>query len=108
MLTFSKQILTAEGKYLRRGSCLSTDTKPTGGNMGNGSVLKEIDTGAVYRYNAAASTWVEDTSGNGTETWTEGGVTYTAAYTPITYGTTEFEDGVTPLPTGVVYLQIEE
>lgn len=69
MLTFSGQILTVEGTYLRHGACLSTDAKPTGGNMGNGSVLKEIDTGAVYRYDAAGAQWIQDENHTSTNTY---------------------------------------
>lgn len=39
-------------------ACLSTDTKPTG-NFLTGSTLIEVNTGKVYLYNSAASTWVE-------------------------------------------------
>lgn len=43
-----------------------------------------------------------------TETWTVGLATYIASTRAIAVGTAEFEDGVTDLPTGVIYLQIEE
>ena len=42
---------------------LSTDTKPT--NVGNGSTLKEIDTGKTYMFDAVGKTWYEQTSSGG-------------------------------------------
>lgn len=44
-------------------SGLSTDSKPT--NVPNGSIFVEIDTGKVFFFNAAASTWVEQFSFQG-------------------------------------------
>ena len=38
---------------------LSTDTKPTGKQIGNGSVFLEIDTGKVFLFNEASEAWVE-------------------------------------------------
>lgn len=38
-------------------ACLSSDAKPTG--YANGSVLKEMDTGKLYLYDAANETWRE-------------------------------------------------
>lgn len=37
--------------------CLSTDSKPT--DVPNGSVLLEMDTGKVFIFNGANSTWIE-------------------------------------------------
>ena len=37
---------------------LSTDSKPTG-KFATGSIFTEVDTGKVYLYNAAGTTWVE-------------------------------------------------
>ena len=37
--------------------CLSTDTKPSGAHIANGSVLLEMDTGTVYFWDEAGSTW---------------------------------------------------
>jgi hypothetical protein len=41
----------------REGVCLSTDTKPT--DWENGSALLEMDTGKVFVYDKANSTWRE-------------------------------------------------
>ena len=38
--------------------CLSTDAKPTEG-IQNGSTVIEMDTGKIYMFNEAGSTWVE-------------------------------------------------
>ena len=63
MVTFHKSIFiaVADGTptYYKEGACLSTDSKPTGGDLYNGSKLDEIDTGKSYRYNAAGEAWVE-------------------------------------------------
>jgi len=45
-----------QGSYDIRG--LSTDSKPTE-NIPNGSTFIEINTGKVYMFNGASSTWVE-------------------------------------------------
>lgn len=37
--------------------CLSTDTQPT--NVPNGSICIEMDTGKIYFFDAAGSTWIE-------------------------------------------------
>ncbi len=39
--------------------CLSTDTKPTGGDLKNGFPLVEMDTGDIYLYNEATSSWTK-------------------------------------------------
>ena len=44
--------------------CLSTDTKPTTAIV-NGSTAVEIDTGAVYRYDAEHLIWHEQPQGSG-------------------------------------------
>ena len=41
--------------------CLSTDAKPTE-NLATGSILVEVDTGKVYFFNSASTTWVEQFS----------------------------------------------
>lgn len=38
--------------------CLSTDAKPTTGIV-NGSMCLEMNTGKIYVFNEAGSTWVE-------------------------------------------------
>lgn len=46
-----------EGKSYKEISCLSTDTKPTGG-MVTGSLALEVDTGNVYAYDETSDgTW---------------------------------------------------
>ncbi len=44
--------------------CVSTDTKPTTG-LANGSIAVEIDTGKVFFFNEADSSWVEQFSFQG-------------------------------------------
>lgn len=58
-------------KFLVELRGLSTDEKPsvleTGGNIENGSVFIEIDTGDVYLYNEEGTEWdpvVEETANN--------------------------------------------
>ena len=46
------------GDVLIEAACLSTDTKPTDG-IANGSACIEMDTGDVYMFNEASSTWVK-------------------------------------------------
>lgn len=52
---YNRKLLTIAG--------LSTDVKPIGNIEGiaitNGSIFKEIDTGAGYLYNAETNEWVE-------------------------------------------------
>lgn len=59
MITFGDAKLVRTGDegnvYLKQGSCLSTDTKPT--DVANGSILVEMDTGTVYTFDEANSTW---------------------------------------------------
>lgn len=58
MITFEKKDLDYSGTKDRiEGECLSTDTKPT--KYANGSVLIEMDTGKIFMFNEAGSTWVE-------------------------------------------------
>ena len=45
-----------EQKNLVEISCLSTDTKPTT-NIVTGSVALEVDTGDVYLFDEASTTW---------------------------------------------------
>lgn len=45
-------------KYFE-GVCLSTDTKPTGDHIQNGSKLIEMDTGKVFLYDAQGKVWRE-------------------------------------------------
>lgn len=43
--------------YYTEGFCVSSDTKPTGDSVGNGSSLIEMDTGEVYFFDAEDKTW---------------------------------------------------
>ena len=45
-------------KMLVESVCLSTDSKPTSG-VANGSTCIEMDTGKIFMFNEAGSTWVE-------------------------------------------------
>lgn len=69
MLTWeSSKIVGYEGGVaveLRRGHCLSTDTKPTGPSIGNGSYLREMDTGDEYAYDAQNDIWRAGSGGGG-------------------------------------------
>lgn len=61
MLTIEvKKALTVddelEPKYYIEGSCLSTDAKPTDG-IANGSVLFEMDTGTMYKFDEENVAW---------------------------------------------------
>ena len=53
-------IIESKGGYVEIAG-LSTDSKPTE-NIATGSIFVEVDTGKVYFFNAAASTWVEQFS----------------------------------------------
>lgn len=61
MITFNFSTPRFDGKAYQEGYCLSTDTKPTD-NIGNGSILAEIDTGDVYFFNETAGAWVKQFS----------------------------------------------
>lgn len=45
-----------EPKYYIEGDILSTDTKPTTG-IANGSVLFEMDTGTMYKFDEENEAW---------------------------------------------------
>lgn len=49
---------SADIKYFE-GACLSTDAKPTGDHIQNGSKLIEMDTGKVFMYDAQGKIWRE-------------------------------------------------
>lgn len=66
MVTISNQTTHYNG--------LSTDTKPTGGR--NGDAFCEIDTGKIYKWNAAGDEWVEQPASGGS-----GGGTSSSKYT---------------------------
>ena len=58
MISYSKaQIIDSVKRYVE-GTCLSTDEKPVD-NIGNGSVLLEMDTGKVYLFDEENSIWKE-------------------------------------------------
>lgn len=54
--TINDEVVSTER---RSGYCLSTDTKPTGGRMANGSCLFEMDTGKIFLYDAEGAQWRE-------------------------------------------------
>lgn len=66
MVTFYKTTWGGEVDFetclYKEGHCLSTDSKPTGGDLYNGSKLIEMDTGKTLYYDAENETWL-----NGTE-----------------------------------------
>lgn len=43
----------------REGACLSTDEKPAGADIGNGSKLMEMDTSILFLYDKDAGEWKE-------------------------------------------------
>ena len=45
--------------YMNEYSCISTDDKPSGEHVKNGSSLREIDTGKRYMFDAEHQTWLE-------------------------------------------------
>ena len=59
MVTFNGDVGTIPGKisYAAQGVCLSGDDKPT--NVGNGSILLEIDTKKIYIFDKENETWRE-------------------------------------------------
>lgn len=58
MISYSKaQNIDSIKRYVE-GTCLSTDTKPVD-NIGNGSVLLEMDTSKVYLFDEENSIWKE-------------------------------------------------
>jgi len=67
MVTFHKKetvCLDANGNsvYYCEGACMASDTKPTAGNIYNGSLLHEIDTGKDFRYDAEGGDWIDPTA----------------------------------------------
>lgn len=57
MFTVTKLINVINGKELVEAACLSTDDKY--GNVANGSICIEMDTGKIFMFNEAGSAWVE-------------------------------------------------
>lgn len=58
MWTINKSAAVGNGVVLVEAVCLSTDSKPTAG-IANGSIVIEMNTGKIYMYNEAGTTWVE-------------------------------------------------
>lgn len=58
MISYSKAQNIGPTKRYVEGTCLSTDEKPVD-NIGNGSVLLEMDTSKVYLFDEENSTWKE-------------------------------------------------
>ncbi len=57
MVTMNEMHYIDAEKIQYQGTCLSTDTKPTGGRIANGSILMEMDTGTLYLYDAENEEW---------------------------------------------------
>ena len=53
----SKDLNIGEGGKFIEGVCLSTDTKPTGNEIANGSILLEMDTSTLYMYDRDSTEW---------------------------------------------------
>ena len=58
MFSVIKTIGLRNGKNIIEGACLNADAKPTQ-NIANGSMCIEMDTGKVYVFDEANSTWRE-------------------------------------------------
>lgn len=56
-LTWNHKVLMTASTYYEEGECLSTDTKPTGADVANGSKLLELDTSTLYIYDAENQQW---------------------------------------------------
>ena len=56
MITYIKNAEYGAGKNLVEIACKSTDTKPTE-NIVTGSMALEVDTGDVYAFDEAGTTW---------------------------------------------------
>ena len=67
MVTFCKEtfggIIEGKAYIYKEGHCLSDDTKPTEGDLYNGSKLLEMDTGKTYYYDFDNATWLDGTEG---------------------------------------------
>lgn len=59
MITITTEKYLSYGSMYKEGVCLSTDTKPTGDELANGSKLMEMDTSKFYLYDKANKTWRE-------------------------------------------------
>lgn len=56
----TKQFRDGDGEYQYiEAAGLSTDSKPVMANMATGSTFIEVNTGKVYMWNEASTTWVE-------------------------------------------------
>lgn len=59
MITYNVSKYPTSNTHYFEGHCLSSDTKPTGSNVANGSCLIEMDTSKLYFYDAANAEWKE-------------------------------------------------
>ena len=66
MFTINKSTFVSEGKNLIEASCKSTDEKPTAG-FANGSLVLEMDTGAIYAFDEEAGQWIVVVEGSSSE-----------------------------------------
>ena len=64
MVRFTKELSLPDNSRYVEACGLSTDTKPTTGIV-TGSIFVEVDTGNVFFYNEASSSWVEQFSFQG-------------------------------------------
>lgn len=55
MVTWNVTLISGTSKDYCEGSCLSTDSKPT--NVANGSILMEMDTATLYKFDEENNTW---------------------------------------------------
>ena len=62
-----KPVKLADGTIInyKEGAFSHDETKPTGADIANGSIIIEPDTGKVFFYNRASDTWVEQFSFQG-------------------------------------------
>ena len=58
-ISMTEQKQLGGGQTWCEGVCLSTDTKPTGEGIANGSRLMEMDTAKLYMYDAENAEWKE-------------------------------------------------
>ena len=58
-ISMTEQRQIGSGQTWCKGVCLSTDTKPTGEEIANGSELMEMDTSTLYLYDSDSGVWRE-------------------------------------------------
>ncbi len=58
-ISMTEQRQIGSGQTWCHGVCLSTDTKPVGEGIANGSELMEMDTSTLYLYDSDNGVWRE-------------------------------------------------